>query len=560
MAAGQREKPLRTFRSTLLAALALLAGCSGGGRPTGPPLPVGDTIRTITGRLAYFTTGPNLSNFTADGRLMPTKGFGNAQFPTAAKYIAIEIVAPDGTVMGADRSGEDGRFSIQINFGENPATQVAVRATARIDLPFGSTAYVRPGKNAPAYSHTTPLGGNPSSSTMTIDLDIALNDAAAAYHILQTIYTAFVTAKPGINTPMPDLDLLWAPGNGDTSSFVAVNPARGELTIAGGILGDNSSNVDAWDPPKIMRLFGEYLFTYFFTETAPEGTPNDAKLVPSAAWREGFLDFWACVARNTSIYWDTVGTGAQGCVVRYFDIESFFDSTLGSLGPNDPNAYQDPSVIGLGSSFTVAEVLWDIHDRDSVVFNDNDGVDEFPLFITLQLMRRAVAGFSYPYLFTLLDQYVRDGSIAAIKLDNLMRFPEEQGLFFPATAQNDLFWPFSISPDSLPQGPITPPFDKTVSDMVDTLTPDPVNLEIGEMSQRYFIVDLLFRSDLTASLTTTGGLELDILDLRNNVLATGPSPLTATGLEPRKYIIRVRSTTDPQVAAFDLRVEVVAAP
>ena len=215
---------------------------------------------------------------------------------------------------------------------------------------------------------------------------------------------------------------------------------------------------------------------------------------------------------------------------------------------------------GLGSSFTVAEVLWDIHDKDSVVFNDNDGIDEFPLSITFQLMRRAVAGFSYPYLFTLLDQYARNGSIAAVKLDNLMRFPEQQGLFFPATAQNNLFWPFFISPDNLPQGPIVPPFDKTVSDTVDTLNPDPINLEIGELTQRYFIVDLLFRSHLTASLTTTGGLEIDILDLRNTVLATGPSPLTATGLDPRRYIIRVRSTTDPQVAAFDLRIQVVAAP
>ena len=37
---------------------------------------------------------------------------------------------------------------------------------------------------------------------------------------------------------------------------------------------------------------------------------------------------------------------------------------LGSLGPDDPNVYQPDSVVGIGSRFSIAEVLWDIHDND----------------------------------------------------------------------------------------------------------------------------------------------------------------------------------------------------
>ena len=84
--------------------------------------------------------------------------------------------------------------------------------------------------------------------------------------------------------------------------------------------------------------------------------------MPSAAWREGFLDFWACAARGTPEYWDSEGIGAAGRIVRFFNAESFFDPALGSLGPGDPNVYQDPANVGLGSRFTTTEILWDIFD------------------------------------------------------------------------------------------------------------------------------------------------------------------------------------------------------
>ena len=392
---------------------------------------------------------------------------------------------------------------------------------------------------------------------MVIDLTIPLDSGSGAYAILQTIYDGFVVARSGINTGMPDLDVLWAPGNGDTSSFRAVSIGLGELTIAGGVAGNLASNTDVWDPPKIMRLFGDYLFGFFFNETSPGGTPSDVRLVPSVAWREGWLDFWSCIARGSTVYWDTEGLGAEGRMTRYFDIESFFDPALGSLGPDDPNVYQPVGVAGLGSAFSVAEILWDIHDEDNALINDNDGV-EFPLFLTLQFMRIPRPGFSYPYLYTLFAQYVADGSIAAITLDNLMRTPENHGLFYPPTPQNALNWPPRFAPDADPDGATVPGFDKTLLDRIDTLTPTPVNLEVGELSQRYFIIDLLFRSDLTATLTTAGDMVIDVLTLQNQLIATGPSPLTASNLPPLQYIVRVRPASNPQNELFDLRIQITA--
>jgi len=300
-----------------------------------------------------------------------------------------------------------------------------------------------------------------------------------------------------------------------------------------------------------MRMLGEYLLTYFSNEVAPDGTPNDALLVPSAAWREGFLDFWACMGRNSSEYWETEGSGLDGRVVRFFDIESFFDSTLGTLGPDDPNVYQDPSVVGIGSRFTVAEVLWDIHD----VADDGGDTLEFPLFLTMRFFEKIKPGSTYPYLYTLLDEYVADGSISQVKLQILLSLsPEDQGISYPATHLDGSRWPRDITAGQ-PGDPIGIPFSGTLADSVDAVTPVPLNVEIGEKSQRYFTFNLATTADVTATVTSTATLQVEVLDYLNNVLASGNGSVVAQDLEPARYIVRVRSASGPVDASFDLQLQ-----
>jgi hypothetical protein len=121
-------------------------------------------------------------------------------------------------------------------------------------------------------------------------------------------------------------------------------------------------------------------------------------------------------------------------------------------------------------------------------------------------------------------------------------------------------WPPPISPDGQPGNSVVPPFEKTVSDTVDTLNPDPVNLEIGDQTQRYFIIDLLIGADMTLTLTTTGNLTIDLLTQTNAVLATGGPELVVPDLAGLRYVIRVRPAdgASPQVADFDLKVELTA--
>ncbi|HXV91894.1 MAG TPA: hypothetical protein VD813_01245 [Pseudonocardia sp.] len=520
-----------------------------------PPL---DTLRTVTGTVRHHTSAPRPGSRLADGRLVPQAGFVESTIPADAPRVPVEILRPDGSLLATTVTDDRGRFSVQVNFGQNPATQVFARAVARLDLPFGTKVRVFPNAAATeTWSKQSALGGDPLAAQMTVNVEIALDEGAAAYHMLKTLWQPFLLAKSGITAAMPDLDILWEPGNGTESSF-ASEPTRARFLVAGGAPGDPASARDEWDAGPLVRLHGEYLLEYFLTDRAPEGEPSAAPLVPSLAWREGFLDFWACAGRGTSEYWDTEGEGPDGRVVRFFDVESYFDPSLPALGGPDPNVYQDPALVGLGSAFSVAEILWDIHDADGAG-TDDDGVEFDDFFLTMRFLTRPLPGIGYPYLFTLLNEYARPpAAIPAVTLDQLLRGPEDQGMRFPATLGNGFLWPPQISPDGQPGLAIAPPFEKTVPDLLDTLNPDPVNVEVGLQSQRYHMFDLVQTADVTATVSPSDGLIVEILDLNNVVLASGPSPQTAQDLPARRYIVRVRSSNDPQATPFDLTLTLTA--
>ena len=68
-------------------------------------------------------------------------------------------------------------------------------------------------------------------------------------------------------------------------------------------------------------------------------------------------------------------------------------------------------MVPTGSRFSIAEVLWDIHDTDRT--GDRAGLD-YPLFLTLRLLAEPKGGEDYPYFVTLLEAYDADASISAV--------------------------------------------------------------------------------------------------------------------------------------------------
>ena len=59
------------------------------------------------------------------------------------------------------------------------------------------------------------------------------------------------------------------------------------------------------------------------------------------------------------------------------------------------------------------------------------------------------------------------------------------------------------------------------------------------------------------TLTTSGSLRMELLDLSNEVVALGASSILLTNAEPGEYVVRVLGDGVLQVAPFDLRLELL---
>lgn len=529
----------------------VVAACGGGsGRPTGPPAPVIDTIRTFQGRIAYFVTGPRMSMRDASGRLIPETGFAAPNLPRSGPRFTVDVLSPTGAMLGSTTTDANGNYTISVNFGKNPATPVRVRTVARATVSGGTDLRILANLGASEpYELASALTTDPDLPTTRIDLSVRLDQGAGAFRILETLFAGLSAIRGGVTGTVPDLDVLWEPGNGTVSSVTVVSPQLARMVVAGGIAGNDASNQDAWDEPKLIRLLGEYFLAYFSNSVAPAGPPDDSLLVPSAAWREGFLDFFACAARGTPEYWDTEGIGAAGRVVRFFNAESFFDPNLGPVGPDDPNVYQGPEVVGIGSRFTTTEVLWDIFDGGGQD-EDNDDIS-VPLFLMLRDLEALQPGASYPYIYSALDEYVGNQSFSNVQADVLLTFPEVQLLDYPADGEAE--WPTPVRDPARVDGTVVPPYDEMFPDVIDNTAPGS-NAEIGLFSQRYFQVRVAGAATLLATVTSAASLRVEILDLENNLVSAGTGA-AATPVQGGDYVIRVLPASGPVAAPFNLRIQ-----
>ncbi len=139
----------------------------------------------------------------------------------------------------------------------------------------------------------------------------------------------------------------------------------------------------------------------------------------------------------------------------------------------------------------------------------------------------------------------------------LLTSPEDQGIPLPPTAANGSEWPTRFPNATAPGTALLAPYDDTLSDLVDTINPVPLNPDLGLFSQRYFHLKSGSEAHIRLTLTTSGSLRMELLDLSNEVLASGTSSILLTAAAPGEYVVRVLGDGVLQMAPFDLRLELL---
>lgn len=318
-------------------------GGSGGGTTTGST--------TVSGRVTYDFVPAVYSPATRSGTLAfaqtVVKPVRNAEVRVQAGMTVVAKVYTD----------ESGNYSVSFNppggaltllvltRSQNPTIQVEDNTDS--DLLWG-------------------MGGNLSGQTQTVNLHATHGwtgnaydpntRVAAAFAVLDSMYTASRAFMAVRNVQFPLLKVNWSPNNvpqaGDktqgrigTSHF---SPAENEIYV----LGAAGADTDEFDSHVIVHEWGHYFEANLSRSDSPGGRhgPGDV-LDPRIAFGEAWGNALASMVLPETIYTDT-NWGMSGLTAFGFDAE------------NEPTPTDDPTPSAFSES-SVLRALFDLYDTPS---------------------------------------------------------------------------------------------------------------------------------------------------------------------------------------------------
>lgn len=353
---------------SLMVAAALFAACpeGGGGGGGGGALNNGDGT---TGGLPGTETTPS-GSVTITGKVtydyVPSVGisggatldFANAE-ERPVRNAVVRLIADKKTVLATGTTDDNGNYSLT---GQATGGVLHVQALARTTTPpiqvedntdgdptWGAAANV--GSSTTVNVHAT-HGWSGSSYTASKRL-------AAAFAILDSMYTASESFLAERNVPFPQLHVNWSPDNspeqGDktkgqisTSHFA---PDDGQIYV----LGLEGADTDEFDCNVIVHEWGHY-FEFNLSRSDSPGGPHGGNniLDPRIAFGEGWGTGLAAMALNKTDYVDT--SWQSGQLTGWSS-----DAETESGDDPTPSAFSENSIIRL---------LWDLHDPGTNEFFD----------------------------------------------------------------------------------------------------------------------------------------------------------------------------------------------
>lgn len=178
------------------------------------------------------------------------------------------------------------------------------------------------------------------------DVRIKDGSGAGAFNILEVIRRADALLRqcePKLK--FPPIKVEWTPGVAKGTYFRHLSFTNNRAFI----LGDRGRDSDEYDDYILLHEYGHFVMRLFSTDDSPGGNHSiQNKVDPRLAWSEGWAHYFACAVLGDPLYVDTGAQKGQQVGLLTMDLDA-----------NDR-----PGVVhGVWSEYTVATVLWDLHDR-----------------------------------------------------------------------------------------------------------------------------------------------------------------------------------------------------
>ena len=418
---------------SVLALVLPACGGGGGGLPADPGTPAGTCASgggppiTISGDVRYERLQLSLL------------GLGPLTEWRPARRIDVEVrAAGGGTCYGRTSTDASGAYSFVVQPPAGASIEVAVfsrtldAANHDIIVHDANPPFTNTHAETNVFDHeSAPF----LAANAVVDIDVPYGTGgdrpSVGFGLLDTLVTCWDRLRAVGATPGERLHAYTRLGNNGSLGTSYYSHSTRSLAILGGAAGlEDDSDTDYFDDAVVAHEFMHFVDKLISHNMSRGGAHSGELLEPAFAWSEGMATGFGCLLLQSPHYMDSSKTDAtKANTVRFY------------TNAENATAYDPP---GIGSEFTVAEVVWDCADGDAGADTDSDGVDT-PFGDLVD----AIASFDPftdgPYLGLFLSRL--EAGSATITPGGLSAFlaggPENQGVSYPPSG--DDVWPKAIT-------------------------------------------------------------------------------------------------------------------
>ncbi len=352
---------------------------------------------SVAGQVTYEDFTPGASSLRFDG-FKP------------ARFITVQAIRPDGSVLGEARTDRAGRYLVRFLDTEDSTPTYKVRAIATQDdavvrqrvLNYDTSAFWDLDEEMWAWEteQTFEAEADPHN---TVDMAVTQNQGAGALNIFDAGVRGLEYLRAHTRTAPRPLIWYWNKGEGHKTAF-SKDPWG--IYVAG-----RTVDPDEYDETTLLHEYGHMVMETYSVDDSGGGDHDVFNWErPTKAWSEGWAHYFGCVAADSR---QMVNGRADGYRWRV-TLDTLPVRAADGSGDGMRLGTQGDAFAGEISEAAVASILWDLHDTTNETYDTVSSRDdaiwglmlnEFGINASMVSDR----GWVGRDLFDFLDAWIRSG-------------------------------------------------------------------------------------------------------------------------------------------------------